>query len=46
MAQLLKKKEDSLRNHYINPMCDQGILKRQYPNILNHPKQKYHLLKK
>jgi ATP-dependent DNA helicase RecG len=42
MAQLLNRKEDSLRNHYINPMCDRGILKRQYPNILNHPKQKYY----
>jgi ATP-dependent DNA helicase RecG len=42
IAQLLNRKEDSLRNHYINTMCDQGILKRQYPNILNHPKQKYY----
>ncbi len=46
IAQLLSRKEDSLRNHYINPMCDQGILKRQYPNILNHPKQKYYTQKK
>jgi predicted HTH transcriptional regulator len=45
MAQLLNRKENSLRNHYINPMCDQGILKRQYPNILNHPKQKYYTSK-
>jgi ATP-dependent DNA helicase RecG len=42
MAQLLNRKEDSLRNHYINRMCDQGILRRQYPNIVNHPKQKYY----
>ncbi len=42
MAQLLNRKEDSLRNHYINHLCDQGVLKRQYPNILNHPKQKYY----
>lgn len=42
MSQLLNRKEDSLRNHYINTMCDQGLLKRQYPNILNHPKQKYY----
>lgn len=40
------QKEVSVRNHYINPMCDQGVLKRQYPNILNHPKQKYYSLKK
>lgn len=46
MAKLLNRKEDSLRNHYINPLCDQGILKRQYPNILNHPKQKYYTPKK
>lgn len=46
MAQLLNRKEDSLRNHYINPMCDQGVLRRQYPNILNHPKQKYYTPKK
>ncbi|MBS0654951.1 MAG: AAA family ATPase, partial [Verrucomicrobia bacterium] len=42
MAWLLNRKEDSLRVHYINPMCDQGELKRQYPNILKHPKQKYY----
>lgn len=46
MAQLLNRKEDSLRNHYINPMCDQGVLKRLYPNILNHPQQKYCISKK
>ena len=45
IAQLLNRKEDSIRNHYINPMCDQGVLKRQYPNILNHPKQKYYSAK-
>lgn len=45
MAYLLNRKEDSLRNHYINYLCDQGILKRQYPNILNHPKQKYFTVK-
>ncbi len=45
MAYLLNRKEDSLRNHYINHLCDQGVLKRQYPNILNHPKQKYYTVK-
>jgi len=43
---LLNRKEDSLRNHYINPMCEQDFLRRQYPNILNHPKQKYYTPKK
>ena len=45
MARLLSRKEDSLRNHYINLLCGQGVLKRQYPNILNHPKQKYYTVK-
>ncbi len=45
ISQLLNRKEDSLRNHYINPMCDQGLLKRLYPNILTHPKQKYYTQK-
>lgn len=28
MAQLLSRKEDSLRNHYINPMCESGYFKK------------------
>ena len=41
LARLLNRKRDSLRNNYINPMVDRGLLTPQYPNIRNHPKQKY-----
>jgi ATP-dependent DNA helicase RecG len=41
LARLLSRKRDSLRNNYINPMVDRGLLDPKHPNIRNHPKQKY-----
>jgi len=40
LAVLLGRTEQSLRTHYINPLCEEGVLQRKYP-IKNHPKQKY-----
>ncbi|MFA6294668.1 MAG: hypothetical protein WC637_22945, partial [Victivallales bacterium] len=41
IASLVNRTEDSVRNHYVNPMVDQGLLVQKFPNIRNHPKQKY-----
>ena len=46
MSWLLNRREDSLRNHYVNPLCDERFLTRLYPNILNHPQQKYCTIKR
>ena len=41
IASLVKRKEDSIRVHYLNPMCKDGVLEKTHPNIINHPNQKY-----
>lgn len=41
LATLLQREEDSIRNHYITPLCEEGFLQRLYPNIIHHPKQRY-----
>lgn len=41
IAELLNRSGDSLRNHYLNRMADEGILVREFPNLRNHPKQRY-----
>ncbi len=41
LAELLKRKMESLRERHINPLCNEGKLERIHPNIINHPKQKY-----
>ena len=28
MSKLLNRKEDSIINHYVTPMCNEGVLKR------------------
>jgi len=40
LASLLKRGEQSLRTHYLNPLCENGRLHRKYP-IKTHPRQKY-----
>lgn len=46
LAKLLNRKRDSLRTKYINPMVDRRLLEPLYPNIRNHPKQKYRAVKR
>ncbi len=41
MAQLLNRKADTLRNHYIITMMEGGQLMPIHPNVRNHPQQKY-----
>lgn len=38
---LLNREKDSLRNHYVNRMIEEGKLIPKYKNIPNHPKQGY-----
>jgi ATP-dependent DNA helicase RecG len=40
LAHLLNRSEVSLRTHYLNSLCEKGLLYRKYP-VKNHPKQKY-----
>jgi len=40
LAKLLDRGEQTLRTHYLNPLCEEGLLRRKYP-VKNHPKQKY-----
>ncbi|QIW16739.1 hypothetical protein A4G20_10565 [Pasteurellaceae bacterium RH1A] len=41
LAQLLKRKPDTLRKNYLNPLVISGQLKLAYPATKNHPKQAY-----
>lgn len=41
LATLLNRKTDSLRNHYINPMLQDGRLRARMPDTSNHPQQAY-----
>jgi ATP-dependent DNA helicase RecG len=41
LAKLLDRRKDSLRNHYINPMLEDGRIEARYKNIRNHPRQGY-----
>ena len=41
LADLLQRDINSLRNHYVNSMVDEGILVPRYPNQPNHPAQSY-----
>jgi len=41
LAELLNRNKDTLRNHYINPMLDDGRLEAKYKNIRTHPRQGY-----
>ena len=41
LAQLLNRKPDSLRNHYINPLLKAGKLQALTPDKRNNPKQAY-----
>ena len=41
LAELLNRKPESLRKHYINPMVDKKLLELRYPDKLNHPQQAY-----
>ncbi|MCA2828558.1 MAG: putative DNA binding domain-containing protein [Microcystis sp. M086S1] len=41
LAQLLGREPDTIRNHYVNPMIDEGLLKLKHPEQRNHPQQAY-----
>ncbi len=41
LAELLGRSQETIRSHYLNKLCNQGKLHRKYPNIINHPDQKY-----
>jgi hypothetical protein len=41
LAELLGREPDSVRNHYVKPMLDAGLLQLKYPAHANHPKQAY-----
>lgn len=41
LAVLLKRSKDSLRNHYINPMLEDGRIEAKYKNVRHHPLQGY-----
>jgi len=41
LADLLNRRKDSLRNHHINPMLEDGRIEAKYKNIRNHPRQGY-----
>ncbi|MEY3222287.1 MAG: hypothetical protein RLZZ203_1143 [Cyanobacteriota bacterium] len=41
LAELLGRDANSIRNHYVNPMLDQGLLELKYPEQKNYPQQAY-----
>jgi len=41
LADLLNRNKDSLRNHYINPMLEDGRIEARYKNVPTHPLQGY-----
>jgi ATP-dependent DNA helicase RecG len=42
LAALLGRSEQTIRNNYVNRMCDKGLLLRKYPSVHHHPRQKYY----
>jgi ATP-dependent DNA helicase RecG len=46
LAELLGRKADTLRVHYLNPMVEEGLLRLRYPALPNHPKQAYEVTDK
>lgn len=46
LASTLNRDKDSMRNHYVMPMVDEGVLMQKIPNIRNHPYQQYKLKNK
>ncbi len=46
IAGLLGREPDSIRNHYLNPLIDKGLIDLYMKNQKNHPKQKYTTVKK
>lgn len=40
LAVLLDRSEDSLRKYYLNPMVEEGLVRRKY-SVPNHPRQAY-----
>ena len=41
LARLLGRREDTIRNHYLNPLVKTGELLLKYPESPNHPEQAY-----
>jgi len=41
LADLLDRSPDSIRNHYLTPMLDEGLIELRYPGSPNHPNQGY-----
>ena len=41
LARLLNRSEDTVRTHYLIPMCKDELIISKYPNIKNHPDQRY-----
>lgn len=41
LSLLLRRNNDSLRIHYINPMLKEGRIEQMYKNVTTHPNQKY-----
>ncbi len=41
LAQLLKRNSDGLRNRYLTPMVNEGLLRLRYPESPNRPDQAY-----
>ncbi|MDA8125910.1 MAG: putative DNA binding domain-containing protein [Deltaproteobacteria bacterium] len=41
LAELLHRRPDSIRNHYITPLLKEGLLEPRYPERPNHPNQAY-----
>lgn len=41
LAELLGRKPDSIRNHDVNPMIEEGLLEPKYPDRISHPQQAY-----
>ncbi len=41
LAELLGRSQETIRIHYLSKLCKQGKLQRKFPNIINHPEQKY-----
>ena len=41
LAQLMNRNPNSLRNRFLTPMVDEGLLDRKYPTEPNRPDQAY-----
>jgi len=41
LSELVNRKSDTLRNHYVNPMIKDGRLQAKNPDKPNHPEQAY-----